>query len=44
MKALLDRLDGTALAGPRVTVHTPDLAEVFFALTGHPRAQQGGKE
>jgi ABC-2 type transport system ATP-binding protein len=35
--ALLRALDDQALAVQRVTVHTPDLDDVFFALTGSPR-------
>jgi ABC-2 type transport system ATP-binding protein len=33
--ALLDRLDRQSLCIERVTVHTADLDDVFFALTGH---------
>ena len=33
--ALLDRLDAHAVPVERVTVHTADLDDVFFALTGH---------
>jgi ABC-2 type transport system ATP-binding protein len=33
--ALLDRLDAHAVSVERVTVHTADLDDVFFALTGH---------
>ena len=36
LKELLDRLDREDLAVDSVTVHTPDLDDVFFALTGHP--------
>jgi ABC-2 type transport system ATP-binding protein len=32
--ALLDRLDAHAVSVERVTVHTADLDDVFFALTG----------
>ena len=37
LKAVLDRLDheANAVDGVGVTVHTPDLDDVFFALTGH---------
>ena len=37
LKALLDRLDGQSVPAGGLTVHTPDLDDVFFALTGHPR-------
>ncbi len=33
LRALLDRLDGVAVDG--IALHTPDLADVFLALTGH---------
>jgi ABC-2 type transport system ATP-binding protein len=35
VKAILDRLGSHALAADSITVHTPDLDDVFFALTGH---------
>ena len=37
LKTVLDRLDheANAVDGVGVTVHTPDLDDVFFALTGH---------
>lgn len=43
LKTLLDRLDHEAAAvdGVGVSVHTPDLDDVFFALTGHPDSQKG---
>jgi ABC-2 type transport system ATP-binding protein len=40
LKDLLDRLDTPAVPEPGVSVHTPDLDDVFFALTGQPRAGQ----
>jgi ABC-2 type transport system ATP-binding protein len=36
LKALLDRLDGQAIPAGGLSVHTPDLDDVFFSLTGHP--------
>ena len=39
LKELLDRLDREDLAVDSVTVHTPDLDDVFFALTGHPHRE-----
>jgi ABC-2 type transport system ATP-binding protein len=39
LKALLDRLDDGSIEVEGLTVHTPDLDDVFFALTGHPTAQ-----
>ncbi|MET8776593.1 ATP-binding cassette domain-containing protein [Nocardia sp. NPDC004654] len=36
VKRLLDRFADLDIAVERLTVHTPDLDDVFFALTGHP--------
>jgi ABC-2 type transport system ATP-binding protein len=41
LKAVLDRLDREAIAVEDLSVHTPDLDDVFFALTGHPNIQKG---
>jgi ABC-2 type transport system ATP-binding protein len=41
LRALLDRLDADAVKAERLSVHTPDLDDVFFALTGHPSTQEG---
>ncbi|RXS80687.1 ABC transporter, partial [Geobacillus sp. PK12] len=35
LRALLDRLDEYAIAADEFSVHTPDLDDVFLALTGH---------
>jgi ABC-2 type transport system ATP-binding protein len=35
LRALLDRLDEYSLSAEGFTVHTPDLDDVFLALTGH---------
>ena len=35
LRALLDRLDGHDLGAEEFSVHTPDLDDVFLALTGH---------
>jgi len=35
LRALLDRLDEYSLSAEEVSVHTPDLDDVFLALTGH---------
>jgi ABC-2 type transport system ATP-binding protein len=35
LRALLDRLDEYAISAEEFTVHTPDLDDVFLALTGH---------
>jgi ABC-2 type transport system ATP-binding protein len=39
VRALLNRLGDTAAAIDEVSVHTPDLDDVFFALTGRPAAE-----
>jgi ABC-2 type transport system ATP-binding protein len=36
LRALLDRLEQENLEVSALTVHTPDLDDVYFALTGHP--------
>jgi ABC-2 type transport system ATP-binding protein len=36
LKALLDRLDENVVAVDSLSVHTPDLDDVFLALTGNP--------
>ncbi|MFD6287915.1 ATP-binding cassette domain-containing protein [Streptomyces sp. NPDC060205] len=36
LRAVLDRLDTAGIEADELTVHTPDLDDVFFALTGHP--------
>jgi ABC-2 type transport system ATP-binding protein len=41
LRTLLAQLDDAAVAGGRLSVHTPDLDDVFLALTGHPAAPQG---
>ncbi|MGH3375508.1 MAG: ATP-binding cassette domain-containing protein [Actinoallomurus sp.] len=35
LRALLDRLDEDSLSAEEFSVHTPDLDDVFLALTGH---------
>ncbi|MFD0274078.1 ATP-binding cassette domain-containing protein [Kitasatospora sp. NPDC127111] len=40
LRALLDRLDHAALTVDELQVHTPDLDDVFFALTGNPVTEQ----
>jgi ABC-2 type transport system ATP-binding protein len=36
LRALLNRLDGAAVEVKQLSIHTPDLDDVFFAVTGHP--------
>jgi ABC-2 type transport system ATP-binding protein len=38
LRGLLDRLDETSVEVGALSVHMPDLDDVFFALTGHPAA------
>jgi ABC-2 type transport system ATP-binding protein len=40
LRALLDRLDGAGVEVDALSVHTPDLDDVFFALTGHPAPEK----
>ncbi len=35
LKALLDQLDSASIEPDRLSIHTPDLDDVFFAVTGH---------
>ena len=45
VKALLDRLDAEPVAVASLSIHTPDLDDVFFALTGAGGADEtAGKE
>lgn len=41
LRTLLDRLDDGAIPVDGLTVHTPDLDDVFLALTGHPNTAKG---
>jgi ABC-2 type transport system ATP-binding protein len=40
LRALLDRLDSESIAVAGLTVHTPDLDDVFLALTGSDTTHQ----
>ena len=40
LRSTLDRLDSAGIEADELTVHTPDLDDVFFALTG-PAPQPG---
>jgi ABC-2 type transport system ATP-binding protein len=42
LRALLDRLDGASVEVDELSVHTPDLDDVFLALTGRPDAGPSG--
>ena len=39
LKSTLDRLDDAGIDVDGLTVHTPDLDDVFLALTGHPETR-----
>ena len=41
LRSVLDRLDHEAIVVDGVSLHTPDLDDVFFALTGHPDTRKG---
>jgi ABC-2 type transport system ATP-binding protein len=40
LRALLDRLDDLSIEVESLTVHTPDLDDVFLALTGRPTTEK----
>ncbi|MBA2806671.1 ATP-binding cassette domain-containing protein [Streptomyces sp. KM273126] len=41
LRALLDRLDAAGIRAADFSVHTPDLDDVFLALTGHGTTEPG---
>jgi ABC-2 type transport system ATP-binding protein len=43
LRALIDRLDDATVEADGLSVHTPDLDDVFFALTGRTN-QEAGKQ
>ncbi|HKX14160.1 MAG TPA: ATP-binding cassette domain-containing protein [Propionibacteriaceae bacterium] len=43
LRALLDRLDVVGRDVAELTVHTPDLDDVFLTLTGHPASAGAGQ-
>ncbi|MDX3235268.1 ATP-binding cassette domain-containing protein [Streptomyces sp. ME03-5709C] len=44
LRTLLDRLDSAGIEADELTVHTPDLDDVFFALTGGARVPHQTQE
>jgi ABC-2 type transport system ATP-binding protein len=44
LRALLSRMDDASLEVDELTVHTPDLDDVFFAVTGQPTAHENTDE
>ncbi|XVV01646.1 ATP-binding cassette domain-containing protein [Actinosynnema sp. CA-248983] len=43
LRAMLERLDLADIEPEGLTVHTPDLDDVFFALTGRPTPQESAR-
>jgi ABC-2 type transport system ATP-binding protein len=43
LRTLLDRLERAGVEVDELSVHTPDLEDVFFALTGHPTPQEAAR-
>ncbi len=41
LKAVLDRLDDESIVVNEFSIHTPDLDDVFFAITSHTDTQKG---
>jgi ABC-2 type transport system ATP-binding protein len=41
LRAVLDQLDAESIEVDTLSIHTPDLDDVFFALTSNPTAQKG---
>jgi ABC-2 type transport system ATP-binding protein len=42
LRALLSQLDGASIEVGKLSIHTPDLDDVFFAVTDHPGAPPAG--
>ena len=40
LRALLEKLDEASIEVKGVSIHTPDLDDVYFALTGHPTIEK----
>ncbi len=43
LRKLLDRLDDASAKVERLSIHTPDLDDVFFAFTSQPDSQKAGQ-
>ena len=43
LRDLLSRLDGAAVEVDALSIHTPDLDDVFFAVTGHASSLEGDR-
>jgi ABC-2 type transport system ATP-binding protein len=44
VRELLNRLDAASIPVEQLSIHTPDLDDVFFAFTGHASAPKDGQE
>ena len=44
LRAMLDRLDYAGIEVGSLSIHTPDLDDVFFALTGHPSTEKEAQQ
>ncbi len=44
LRALLDQLDEASIDVDNLSIHTPDLDDVFFAFTGHPSTEKASSE
>jgi ABC-2 type transport system ATP-binding protein len=40
LRRLLEQLDDAGVEVAQLSIHTPDLDDVFFAVTGHPSAEK----
>jgi ABC-2 type transport system ATP-binding protein len=43
LRKMLDQLDDASVRAERLSIHTPDLDDVFLALTGQPDSQKASK-
>ena len=39
LRQLLEQLDDADIEVAQLSIHTPDLDDVFFAVTGHPTTE-----
>ncbi len=44
LRGLFERLDEARITVEDLSIHTPDLDDVFFAVTGHPTVRDSGEE
>jgi len=44
LRKVLDQLDGARIEADGLSIHTPDLDDVFFALTGGPSTQKEAQQ